>query len=741
MALAMALVLLVPGQASFAATPARAVALSGADASAPLAGLVRPSVEAVRIEASEAPMIDGNLSEPVWGRAAVIDKFTQKGPNPGEPATERTVVRILYDQSNLYISFYAYDSAPDDIIPGSLERDGRLSAADSVAIYIDPGRTRRNAYNFEVGAAGGRTDQLELNNTQELRDWDTIWTGRAVRVADGYTVEVAIPFASLSYDPTQTVWGFDVGRRIRHKNERIYWSGWAPTLDFTDVSQSGDLSGIGGVNQGLGLDVQVYGTLRAKHDWSKTADGAGISFTGGGNIFYKVTPALTNTFTVNPDFSDAPLDIRQVNTTRFSLFTPETRDFFLQDVAAFEFGGHNFARNTQDRASNNARPFFSRNIGLAQGTPVSLVVGDKVSGELAGFDIGALSVLTDRTPTSPGQVLSVTRVTHPVLAESKLGFILTNGDPTGLTRNSLAGVDFQYRNSDFLGGNVVQADMYYQRSFSSSKGDDDSSAFSVSYPNEPWGGDFVYKQVGQNFTPALGFVNRTGIRQYDGTVSHLTRFRNMNLNQFEIDTDYEFITNVQHRLESRFNDVAVRAASRIGDEIFFKVINSFENVPKAFTLPKNVPIFPGRYDWTNFDVRVRTFDGRPLSIDAEINCCRFYNGRAIDAKIRVNYRPNAYFEFVPSYQGTFIDLPTGHVDVHLVALDSVINFVPDMNVAIQAQYDNISQRVGLSVRYRWEYQPGNEIFVGFGQSALIPGTTFRAQVSQFSLRLGHTFRF
>ena len=179
----------------------------------------------------------------------------------------------------------------------------------------------------------------------------------------------------------------------------MHWSGYNPALRFNDVSMTGDLVGIENVSQGIGLDVQVYGALKAKHDWQLDGDGAGLAFTAGGNAFYKVTPALTNTLTVNPDFSDAPLDIRQVNTTRFSLFTPETRDFFLQDVAAFEFGGRSFGRSVTDRESNNGRPFFSRNIGLANGIPVSLIVGDKLSGQYAGFDIGALSVLTDDTPT------------------------------------------------------------------------------------------------------------------------------------------------------------------------------------------------------------------------------------------------------------------------------------------------------------------------------------------------------
>ena len=157
---------------------------------------------------------------------------------------------------------------------------------------------------------------------------------------------------------------------------------------------------------------------------------------------------------------------------------------------------------------------------------MSLVVGDKLSGQFGGFDIGAFSVLTDKTPTGEdGQILSVARVTHPIFAESKFGFVFTNGDPTGLTDNTVAGADFQYRNSNVFGNKVLQADVYYMKSFSSTAGDDDSAAFSLNFPNEPWSGDFLFKQIGENFTPALGFVNRTAIRQYVGTVTHLTRYR------------------------------------------------------------------------------------------------------------------------------------------------------------------------------------------------------------------------
>ena len=585
---------------------------------------IRRSISAVRIATAEAPVIDADLSDSAWAKAAVIDDFTQRSPNPYEPATERTVVRILYDENNLYFSFYNYDSTPDQIVVRNKQRDGQVYTSDSVMIFLDPGQTRRNAYNFEIGASGGRTDNLELNNTEELREWNTIFEARARIVEDGWVAEFAIPFKSLSYEATQTTWGFDVARRIYHKNERVHWSGFNPALDFTDVSQTGDLLGIENLSQGIGLDVQVYGAPRMRHDWQLGGSDAGLNFNAGGNAFYKVTPALTNTLTVNPDFSDAPLDIRQVNTTRFSLFTPETRDFFLQDVAAFEFGGRSFGRNSQDRVSNNGRPFFSRNIGLVQGQPVDLPVGDKLSGQFAGFDIGAFSVLTDKTPAGEdGQILSVARATHPILAESKFGVVFTNGDPTGLTDNTVAGADFQYRNSNVFGDKVLQADALYLRSFSSTAGDDESAAFSLNFPNEPWSGDFLYKQIGGNFTPALGFVNRTAMRQYAGAVAHVTRYRNSYLNTLEFGTNFEFVTDLNAVLESRANDVFVTARSRTGDQFTLRLIDSFENVPVVFFLPRTVPVLAKKYEWTNFSVGVRTFSGRLLTLQADATCCSF----------------------------------------------------------------------------------------------------------------------
>jgi len=279
----------------------------------------RPVAHVARISASEAPTIDGDLSDLSWAKATVITDFKQREPDPGAPPTERTLLRVMYDDRNFYVSVYAYDSEPDRLIVRSMSRDGEINQGDHIEITLDPGLTLRNAYVFRIGPAGGRWDGLRLNNLQELPEWNAIWEGRARRVPDGWVAEIAIPFSSISYVPGQTNWAFDFTRNIRRKTEIVRWSSINPGIPITDVSEAGTLTGIQGVNQGLGLDVVPYIVLRAKHNWSVPGDGAGLSATAGGNAFYKITPGLTGTVTVNPDFSDAPLDVREVNTTRFSL--------------------------------------------------------------------------------------------------------------------------------------------------------------------------------------------------------------------------------------------------------------------------------------------------------------------------------------------------------------------------------------------------------------------------------------
>jgi len=721
------------GSGAFAAQPAPQPSLDS----------MNYSVKAVRIDPTEAPKIDGDLSDPVWAKAAVLDDFRQVEPDTGQPASERTVLKILYDESNLYFGVYLYDDEPDKIQVRSMTRDGPVFAEDQFRIILDPNMTRRNGYSFEVGPAGGREDALIQNNTNDLGRWNTIWLVRSHVVADGWVAEVSIPFRDFSYDPSRGDWGFDFVRTIRRKAERDRWTSHSATIPTVDISQEGALTGISDTNVGIGLDIKLYGKLAFRHNWAQPNPNSSLSGTGGANFYYKLTQALTGTVTVNPDFSDAPLDERLVNTSRFSLFIPESRDFFLQDAPSFEFGGYAFYSDSPYAYNApNSQPFFSRNIGLINGTPVTILGGGKLSGDYDGTGIGALSVHTNRTPTTAAQNLSVVRITEPVLAESKVGIIVTNGDPTGLTRNTLAGGDFQYRNSHFMGNNdILQSDLYYERSSSSKLGDDDAFGAAINYPNEPWGGQLILRQVGRNFAPALGFVNRPDIRDYEGTLFEKTRYRDPFLRWLQFGAAGVFITGLDNHLQSSQIRAWGEVESQQADAYDFNVYHYYENVPATFSLPKGVPVPAGQYNWTNVVPQINTTRGRWYSVNWIVECCSFYNGNYLKSDLTVIFRPNEFFEITPHYVATFIDLPTGYVAIHILSASGGINFTPDMQILLQAQFDNISRSLSFSARYRWEYEPGNEIFVSIGQNALIPGTSFEPQTSLFSVRLGHTLRF
>jgi len=699
-----------------------------------------PTGAATKIEPSEAPTIDGDLNDPVWTKAEVIDEFYQLDPDTGQPGSERTAVRFLYDRNNLYISIYAYDREPDRLVARIMSRDPMLGPDDTVRIYLDPLNTRRNSYYFEMNSNGSRVDALIQNNTDYVKEWNTIWTGKAMRVAYGFTVEMAIPFRDLAFDPTKPDWVVEISRNIRRKGERIRWGAIDAATYFADISRSGVLTGITGIDTGVGLDVQLFGSARYRYDW-QNPERETKSFRLSGNAFYKITPLLTGTLTVNPDFSDSPLDVLQVNTTRFALFQPETRNFFLQDVATFEFGGREFTTGfNYPYQADNGQPFFSRNIGLANGLPVSIIAGTKLSGEWAGLGIGAFSVVTNGTGVDKrSRVLSIARVTKPI-GESKLGVMFTNGDPTGNSKNTLAGVDYQFRDSNFRPGKILQSDFYYQRAFSDTQGDDDSFGVALNYPNEPWGGEARFKQLGTNFFPALGFVNRTGIRQTDGRFQY--RKRGNGLRWWDAGGQWFAATRLNNHLESLEVGPYAGIALRSTDEIYSRVLFDYEDVPVQFKIAGKVPVPAGRYSWVNVNPYFRTDEGRPLFFRGDIVCCSFYNGTFFKGDLQADWRPVPQFQLQPRYVYTYVSLPTGTVRIHQISANFIINFTPDMQVYNQVQYDNISQKFAFSLRYRWEYEPGQELFASIGQSATIPGEpTFVPQSTQATVRLGQTFRF
>ena len=707
-----------------------------------------PEAEIARIASDEAPKIDGDISDPVWSKATRIDRFYQTEPVRGAEPSETTVVYIAYDENNLYFAFFCGDSQPDKILATVMQRDRELWQDDNIRVYLDPYDSSRDAMAFLVNSLGTQMDMLIENNSNFYPEWDTIWDVEARRTDDGWTAEMAIPFRSISYDPGVDKWGFEIMRQIRHKNETVRWSQIDQFLPPWNVSEIGSITGLRDISQGLGLDVQAFGKFNYERDWMQRPRDDSFTPEASGNIFYRITPSLTGTLTLNTDFSDSPLDERQVNTGRFSLFFPETRDFFLQDRTIFEFGGRAM---TPPLTDINGLPFFTRKIGIVDDEIVDLIAGGKLSGRIGNLNVGALSVRMDNSENINAETLSVARLSAEVLEESRIGTILTHGDPDGTGRNTLAGVDFKYRNSDLFNRGRFLADFFYQRSFSNdvhgpaAGKDDDMFGFFLGYPNDFLRWYISGKEIGKRFDPALGFVNRRNIRDYNGDYVRRKRFGDGWIQWLEGGMLGNIVTDLDNDIETHKLTLLTGARNRIGDEIKVQASNLREVINQPFLIAGELPVPLGDYHFNQFYVVLNSSNSRKLIADVEVTCCRIYDGDYLGLNTILEFRLSKYFRLTAKHNMEKFDLPSGKLTVHIGSLDSSINFTPDMQIDTQMQYDNISERFSFSARYRWFPRPETEVFIAVGQTADMKSNNFPghfdADQTQVTVRLGHTFRF
>nr|WP_321441762.1 sugar-binding protein [uncultured Hyphomonas sp.] len=697
----------------------------------------QPTVRPVRINTSEAPVIDGKLDEAMWSKAAEVTEFYQVEPKVGPPSVQ-TRVYFAYDENNLYVGIYAQDDKPDEILASVLERDGEIWRDDMFRFYIDPFNTGTSGFGFDINALGARTERLIRYGQSPVDAWNIIWDADSIRTEDGWTAEIALPFRSLSFDPASDGWGLMMTREHAHANEEIRWAGIDQSVNKFGFARPGYIEGIQDINKGKGFDVQLQAGLNGNRRWDRPRDDD-LSIEPSANISYKFTPSLTGLVTLNTDFSDTPLDDRQINTGRFSLFFPETRDFFLQDAALFEFAGQTFA------GAPNGQPFFSRRIGIVNGQSVKVDAGLKLSGEIEGVEIGILSAQTGAIGNIGSQNLSVARATVDVLDQSRVGFIATNGDPTGLSDNTLAGADFSYRVPSLFGGGRMQADVFYQRTFSSTLEDDDSFGAKFDYPNDKWAWNLEARQIGEDFAPALGFVNRPGTRTFSGEWHRRFRQAGGHFRWWQFGTSHEYITDLDGNAETTVNSLVLNANTIWTDDLTFTASQNEEHINTPFFLPGGLVVPVGVYDNNGVKFRVQSSYVRPWGTTSEIEFRDFYGGESKRYDFNVNFRPNPHVDLKAGYKREDISVPAGDVSVQIGSLETVFNVSTDLSVTTQTQYDNISNSLSFFGRLNWEVRPQTEVFFALGHGAYIEGDDFRRNFRSVQtsaiLRFGNTFRF
>jgi len=692
--------------------------------------------------ATETIRIDGRLDEADWQRAEPIGPLRQREPIENSEPSEQTSVRVLYDDNALYIAVVCDDRSTDGIVSTQLTRDANLDVDDRITIVLDPFFDHRNGFFFQVNPAGARADGQVSNNSETLsRDWDGIWNAAARISDDGWVAEIEIPFKTLRFKPGQSVWGLNIERQIKRRQETDRWAAPRQNIWIGNLAEAGRLEGLDGLRQGLGLDVRPY--------VSGGEGNSGGEFTGGIDIFQNITPNLNAAITVNTDFAETEADIRQVNLTRFPLFFPEKRTFFLEGAGVFDVAG---LANTTD-----IRPFFSRRVGLVEGVTgdnltVPLRLGVKLTGRQSDYNVGVLDVETgsQRDPLLPGGVverqnLIAARVSRNIFQQSWIGGMVTHGNPTGAGSNTLLGADARFATSTFRGNKNLSLALYFLGT------DDEASAtragaggFTIDYPNDRWDVALSWKQIGDSFQPALGFVPRTGIRKTDLNMAFQPRPERWGIRQFFFEFRPTYITNLENRVENwRIFTAPFNARTESGEHLEWNYIPEFEHLDAAFEIATGVVIPAGSYQWTRFRAEANTATKRPWVVDAALWWGGFYAGNRRQVELGLTLKPNTHVALSLRTERNDVSLPQGSFYTQIVTVRADYNFTANVSWANLAQYDNESRIAGLQSRFRWILQPGNDLFLVLnrGWYRTLDDQRFEPGFDRGSAKLQYTFRF
>ena len=706
---------------------------------------------AVAVRATGPIQVDGLLEEREWQSSPIIGELLQREPREGVPATENTEVRLLFDEANLYIGVICYDSSPEGIIATQMSRDADLSPDDRIEILLDTFLDRRNAFYFATNASGALVDGLIIESNQQInREWDAIWDVRARRIDGGWSAEFAIPFRSLNFNQHRLLWGFNISRTIRRKTEEVRWA--APRLDirFTQVAEAGEIEGLIGVEQGRGLDIRPYTSGSWVDTPAPRRDSAEKD--AGADIIFNMTPSLKLTGTINTDFAETEVDNRQINLTRFPLFFPEKRSFFLENAAVFNFGGG---------GGNELIPFFSRRIGLLYGQETPILAGLKLTGKVGRYDIGVLDMRTRETSvldarTRQNRVIEpknffVARIKRNVFTQSYIGGIYTEGNPPDSSSARTYGADVRLSTTRFLGGRRnFNIDGYALKvSNEGVKDKTGSYGFAVGYPNDTWNLGVDWRKVERNFRPALGFVQRADISRLNTTTNFGIRPQNL-LGLRRI--FFQFMVNRFVRLDHgqveswRIFTAPVHLTWNSGDRFEINANPQFERLFEPFQISAGVTLPPGDYRFTRYRMEFFTSPNRPWKVDTTWWFGAYWSGRADQVTGQFQYKLAPHLDTSFRYDQTFARLEEGHFAARIFSIRANYSFTPLLTLSNLAQYDNDSKNLGWQSRLRWIVRPGREIFLVFNQGWIrepdASGSThFRAADRGVAAKAQYTLRF
>ncbi|MBI2818590.1 MAG: carbohydrate binding family 9 domain-containing protein [Acidobacteria bacterium] len=681
--------------------------------------------EAARLErrlqptkTTEEIVIDGRMDESAWTQAPAATRFIQNEPLEDEPASEETVVRALYDQDNLYFGIYAHDSEPDRLISSELNKDFNRLAGDTIEIILDTFRDERNGYLFAINPAGAKWDGQITNEGRETNeDWDAIWLVKTRVVEDGWTAEVAIPFKSLKFrnDAVQK-WGINFHRSVRRKNEDSFWSPLPRIYNVSRVSLAGTLEGVEGVRPGANLKVKPYVVSRLIEDSKGKRN-----YTGdlGLDVKYGLTSGLTWDLTYNTDFSQVEVDDQQINLTRFSLFFPEKREFFLENSGIFQFGPGTERGPNPSVVSGDNRFFFSRRIGLSddpQPIPIPILGGTRLTGRAGPFELGFLNIQQREQGNSRATNFTVARLRRNIFTNSDIGVIFNNKELQDSAHfNRAVGVD-----ANFRFGQATTIYSYIAKTFTpNGKGRDLAGRIAFHYVNNTYDLRHSYTSIQEGFDNEMGFAPRVGIRKFGGFAGRYDRPESLRGTMRSIfpHLGYSFIWDRDGNLESRDIDYHLQFYFQNGANAEPGFNTQREHLVRPFPINRrrNIVIPPGVYNFYELLAQGTSDRSRRFSGNFQTLFGPYYTGYkrtyTLGAIVRLNHQFNTSF----TYTHNNIDLREGSFNTHLLGIAGAYSFSTSMFLNAFIQYNSDAQQWSSNIRFNLIHRPLSDIFLVYNE--------------------------
>ena len=661
-------------------------------------------------------------------------------PTPGSDPTEKTEVRIIYDKNNLFIGIRCFDREPGKIAANTMEHDkSEERNCDQVSILLDPFQDKRSAYLFIVNPKGARSEGFANGSEHYSLGWDGIWEAKSRIDSAGWTAEIRIPFKTISFNAKLTSWGINIERYIARKQEVIRYSGITLNSFFSNPNEAGLLEGINNVKQGMGLTFRPYG-IGSLNATGTDTDSVSGKLNGGFDIYKNITPNLVAAFTYNTDFAETEVDERKLNLTRFPLFYPEKRTFFLEGSDIFDFGGGSY---------ESFIPFFSRKIGLNEGIPVPIKWGTKVFGKVGNTNIAALDVQTGPSGPVSSQNMFASRISQNILEESKVGFIATNGDPSG-EKNTLAGADFTYKTSRFMGSDNFSVGLWGIQNWNESNGGNKSAlGFKVDYPNDLFEANIEYNFFGDSLNPGLGFLPRKAYHSLYTGFSYMPRLEKgwigKAVRQWFFELRMANYWNLNGQLESRRIFTApINFLTESGEHIEFNVIPNREVLPVDFEVAEGIVIPKGDYKFVSYRFEVNTASYRKAQFDLSYRFGHFYNGHYNDIETGVTLKLDGYVNMQLGANLVRGNLPQGKFSENVYFGRLNLYITPDLGISNYIQYDDVSNQMGYNGKFFWQIRPGNIIYLVYNNNMerqWEPEYRFKMQEEQIKFKVQLSIRF